>query len=92
MPHPRSKSSDEILSVYRNPTEAQVAKSIKEKKYMRVLLDRKSGDFIAWPGDEGLHKDIMQKLDLDDDTADNLGTIKSFEDLKKLVDWVAGAN
>jgi hypothetical protein len=74
--------------VYRNPTEAQVAKAVKEKKYMRVLHDKNSGDFILWPGDEGLHEDIMKNLNLSDETADNLGTVRSFEDLKKLVDWV----
>ena len=76
------------MSVYRNPTEAQVAKAIKNKKYMRVLLDRDSGDFLVWPGNEGLHADIIKKLNLSDDKIDNLGSIKSFDDLKKLVEWV----
>lgn len=55
---------------------------------MRVLFERETGDFIVWPGNEGLHADIMKELRLSDDTADNLGVINSFEDLKKLVDWV----
>lgn len=66
----------------------QVTEALKANRYMRVLYDRKGGDFIAWPGDEGLHDDIMKNLNLSDDTADNLGTIRSYEDLKRLVDWV----
>lgn len=78
------------MSVFRNPSEAQVAKSIKEGKSMRVLLERSTGDFIVWPGKEGLHADIMKELNLTEDTADNLGIIQSYDDLKKLVDWVSG--
>ena len=62
---------------------------VRDNEYMRVLHERQSGDFIAWPGDDGLHADIMKELNLDDDTADNLGIIRSFGDLKKLVDWIA---
>ena len=43
---------------------------------------------IVWPGDEGLQADVMQELNLDEDTADNLGSIRSVADLKKLVNWV----
>ena len=82
------KTKDDVMSVFRNPTEAQVAKAVKDKKYMRVLLDRDSGDFLVWPGNEGLHADIIKKLNLSDDKIDNLGSIKSFDDLKKLVEWV----
>lgn len=83
-----NKSGHSVLSVYRNPSESQVARAVKNGKPMRVLFERETGDFIVWPGNEGLHADIMKELRLSDDTADNLGVINSFEDLKKLVDWV----
>ena len=80
------------MSVFRNPTEAQVSKLAKDSSYMRVLRDPESGDFFVWPGDEGLHDDIMKQLNFTEDTIENMGKIKSFDDLKKLVEWVGGGD
>ncbi len=77
-----------VTKIYRNPTEALVTSVLKDSAYMRVLHERESGDFIVWPGEKGFHADIMKELNLTEDTADNLGTIRSFADMEKLVDWV----
>lgn len=55
---------------------------------MRVLYEKKTGDLIAWPGNEWLYQEMMRELNLTEDTADNLGTIRSFEDMEKLIDRV----
>lgn len=75
--------------LYRNPTEAQVNRFTKGNAAMRVLLERSTGDFLVWPANNGQHADMMVALKLTDETADNMGSIKSYADLKKLMDWVA---
>lgn len=76
------------MTIYRNPTEAEVADATRGGRPMRMLLERETGDVIAWPAEEGLHADIMRELNLSEDAADNLGSVRSYEDYKRLVDWV----
>ena len=78
------------MSILRNPSEEEVVEALKGRTYLRVLRDKATGDFFVWPSDEGLHQDIMQELNLDDDAAENLGLIKSFKGLKNLVGWGGG--
>jgi hypothetical protein len=54
------------------------------------MRELETGDFIVWPADEGLHADIMKDLNLKDDAVENMGQIRSYNDLKKLVGWVNG--
>lgn len=76
------------MSIYRNPTKTDVEDVLRDRAFMRVLYEIKTGDLIAWPGNEWLHQEMLRELNLTEDMADNLGTIRSFEDMEKLVDWV----
>ena len=78
---------DNTLPVYRNPSESELT-AMLEGDTVRVLQDKTSGDFIVWPSNEGLHDDIMKELNLDEDTADNLGTVTTAKDYQRLVNWV----
>lgn len=84
-----NKKGAEALSVYRNPSKAQVSKALKEAKYLRVLRNTKNNDIYAWPGDEGLHADIMRDLGLTDDSVENLGYLQSYEDLQEVIKYIA---
>jgi len=77
------------MNIIRNPTDEQIADGLNFGSYLRVLYDKDNGDFIIWPGQQGLHVDAMNELNLNDDTADNLGIVRSIEDYAKLVSWRA---
>ena len=78
------------MSVLRNPSEEEVLEALKGSPYLRVLRDKATGDFFVWPSDEGLHQDIIQELNFDDDAGEDLGLTKSFEGLKNLIGWAGG--
>ncbi|MBT3787435.1 MAG: hypothetical protein HN725_18770 [Alphaproteobacteria bacterium] len=52
------------MPLLRNPTEDQVADRLKGYQFMRVLRNKGTGDFLAWPDHEGLHADIMREQGL----------------------------
>lgn len=77
-------TGDEMVSAFRNPTRSDVGKEIRRNGYLRVVLDRRSGDVYAWPGDEGLHEETIRKLGLGE-MSENLGTAHSLQDFLDLV-------
>ena len=83
-----NRAGKDTMSVFRNPTERHVNRALKDARYMRVLRDTETNDLYVWPGDEGLHDDIMKKLGLADETTENLGYILSSEDLDNVMHYI----